>query len=177
MVKTKSYKIKERLFKLISCLRHLSGKRYTQHDILFLLNYHLKNEELKEIKLPTLRKDLGFLMSLGVLKRFLVRHGKNKGSSVVYFIKSLQSLKNYFDNEIEKGEKDYSLGLEMTKHIFKDKEINYKSALDKKLKNIKFEKTFFKINVEKKKERQRSIEDISKTIETWKKKAKFGNNW
>ncbi|WP_024653079.1 plasmid maintenance protein [Borrelia persica] len=108
-----------RLIKLISVLKYLNIHRlgYNQQDILNLINFFLKKEGYKIIKMKTLQKDLGFMKKNHIIKAFIIRLGEYKGSKIKYVPRknAYRRLGRVLDATEELLEKTFNILYKMSK--------------------------------------------------------------
>ncbi|AHH11363.1 hypothetical protein bcCo53_001719 (plasmid) [Borrelia coriaceae] len=119
-----SKKYHARYYKIISISRYFQKNaiKYNQTTILNALNIFLVKDNLKQITLRTLRKDLAFLCNKGIIKKTLLRLGEGNGTYIRYTITkySVKNLKRALKAKEKIVEHDANKIFKCTKEIQKE---------------------------------------------------------
>ncbi|AHH11780.1 Putative cytosolic protein (plasmid) [Borrelia coriaceae ATCC 43381] len=124
-----------RYYKIISILKYFQKNliKYNQTVILNTLNNFLIKDNLKQITLRTLRKDLAFLCNKGIIKKTLLRLGEGNGTYIRYTINkySTNNLKRLLESKDTIIEHDINKILKFTKETQKEYFKNRKVKISK----------------------------------------------
>ncbi|UPA11618.1 hypothetical protein bpSLO_001495 (plasmid) [Borrelia parkeri] len=172
-----------RYYKILSILRYFQKKsiKYNQTIILNTLNIFLSKDDLKQITLRTLRKDLTFLCNKSIIKKTLLRLGEGNGSYIRYTITkySVNNLKRLLKAKQEIIEYDankiFTFTKETQKRYLKNKGVKIfksKNATKNVSHNITNNKKYInnkeKIEKEIKSELTNNTDYLIRNVSKWK---------